>query len=109
MHAVPNVTRMIKRWMPLGDADLSLQEAMDVAGYINTKDRAMGPYTETFFDEPDPVTGIPNALFKPAYWPIGTPVPEDPFTYEQRLLGPWDEIESWQKQMRTLWFTYPLE
>ena len=103
MHAVPNVTRMIARWMPLGDADLSIQEAMDVASFINTKPRAMGPATETFFDGDDPATGMPNNLFKPAFWAIGTPIPGDPFPYEQRLLGPWIDIDVWQEEQRQAW------
>ncbi len=103
MHAVPNVTRMIERWMPLDDADLTLQEAMDVAGFINTKYRAMGPSTETFFDGDDPATGMPNYFFKPPYWAIGVPIPDDPFSYEQRLLGPWDEIDAWQAEQRQEW------
>ncbi len=103
MHAVPNVTRMIARWMPLGDADLTLQEAMDVAGFINTKTRPMGPATQTFFDGADPATGMPNYLLKPAYWAIGAPIPDDPFPYEQRLLGPWVNIDEWQATQRQAW------
>ena len=103
MHAAPNVTRMIARWMPLGDADLTAQQALDVAGFINTKTRAMGPVTETFFDGDDPASGMPNYLFKPAFWAIGTPIPNDPFPYEQRLLGPWAGIDSWQSELRQQW------
>lgn len=106
MHAVPNVAKMIARWMPLDDADLSDQEALDVAGFINTRERPMGPYTETFFDGLDPQTGMPNYYFKPAYWSIGTPIPDDPFTYEQRLLGPWAPIQAWQEEQKQLWLEY---
>ena len=107
MHSVPNLSRMIKRWMPLDDADLTMQEAMDVAGFINTKKRSMGPATETFFDGDDPATGIPNYLFKSSHWAVGTPIPNDPFSYDQRLLGPWADIEAWQAEQRKAWLAEP--
>ncbi len=103
MHAVPNVMRLIARWMPLGDADLTLQEAMDVAGFINTKSHPMGAAMETFFDGADPANNMPNYLFKPAYRAIGTPISDDSFSYGQRRLGPWPDIDAWQGEQRQAW------
>jgi hypothetical protein len=46
---------------------------------------------------------MPNYLFKPAFWAIGTAIPGDPFPYEQRLLGPWIDIDVWQEEQRQAW------
>lgn len=103
MYTVPLLAHLVKMFMPLGKADLKAQEAIDVAGYINSQKRDMGYATETFFGGDDPETGVPNAFFKPSYFPVGVPVPGDPFSFTQRLLGPWQPIEDWQAEQRQLW------
>jgi len=105
MYSVPIISRGIKKYMPMGKANLTEQQALDVAGFINSQPRPEGLITETYFSAPDPATGIPNALFKPSFWAVGVEVPGDPFAFEQRLLGPWAPIETWQKQQRSLYMT----
>lgn len=101
MYTAPLLATLIKRFMPLGEANLTDQQALDVAGYIDAQPHDMGYATEQFFGGIDPESGtIPNYLFKVSYWPIGVPTPNDPFTFEQRLLGPWQPIEDWQAEQR---------
>lgn len=103
MYTAPLLAYLVKTFMPLGKADLSDQQALNVAGYIVSQKSDMGFATETFFDGYDPTTGVPNAYFKPSYFPVGVSVPNDPFPFTQRLLGPWKPIEDWQAEQRALW------
>lgn len=106
MYTAPLLAYTIKKFMPIGKAgSLTDQQALDVAGYIVSQKRDMGFATETFFGGSDPATGVPNYYFKPSYFPIGVPIPNDPFSFTQRLLGPWKPIEDWQAQQRALWLT----
>lgn len=101
LYTPPLLATLIKRFMPLGNANLTDQQALDVAGYIDTQPHDTGYMTTEFFGGVDPVSGtIPNYLYKPSYFPIGVPIPNDPFTFTQRLLGPWQPIEDWQAAQR---------
>jgi thiosulfate dehydrogenase len=104
MYTAPLLAHLIKKFMPLGDADLTDQEALDVAGYVVSQPHDMGYFTDQYWGGLDPVSGtIPNYLFKPSYFPTGLEIPNDPFTFEQRLLGPWQPIEDWQAAERALY------
>jgi thiosulfate dehydrogenase len=104
MHTVPQLAFLIKGFMPLGETGLSVQEALDVSGFINTMPRDMGYFTIDYFREgTDPKTGVPNYLLKPSFFAVGAEIPNDPFSYEQRLLGPWQPIEDWQAAERAKW------
>jgi hypothetical protein len=104
MYTAPLLAHLIKKFMPLGDADLTDQEALDAAGYIVSQPHDMGYFTDQYWGGVDPVSGtIPNYLFKPSYFPTGLEIPNDPFTFEQRLLGPWQPIEDWQAAQRALY------
>lgn len=109
MYTAPLLATLIKRFMPLGEANLTEQQALDVAGYIDSMPHDMGFMTETFFGGNDPETGIPNYLFKPSYFPVGVAIPNDPFTFQQRLLGPWKPIEDWQAQQRAAFQAAPVK
>lgn len=103
MYTAPLLATLIKKFMPLGEANLSDQQALDAAGYVVSMPHDMGMATETFFGGNDAETGVPNYYFKPSYFPIGVPIPNDPFSFTQRLLGPWQPIEDWQAEQRDAW------
>jgi thiosulfate dehydrogenase len=84
MHRVLTAAGFIKARMPLGQADLSDNEAFDVAAYMNSRPRpAMGGLDE---DYPDRAT-------KPVDSPYGPYA--DPFPPERHKYGPYREIRAW--------------
>ncbi len=92
----PNLAGVIRNHMPFGKpGTLKTQDALDIAGYINLQARPVA-YSGTMFCENDPVTNLPNTLFKPAAWWSGCNYPTEPFSNRQRILGPWAAIETWR-------------
>ncbi|MFN0248333.1 MAG: c-type cytochrome, partial [Kofleriaceae bacterium] len=97
MYSVPQLAFLVRAHMPFGKPDtLSEQQALDIAGYINTQPRKVA-HSATMFCASDPSSGIPNSLYKPAHWNVGCVYPQEPFNETQRLLGPWGPIETWRK------------
>ncbi len=90
MHRVLTAARFIKARMPFGQADLTDDQAFDVAAYINSHERPAMSGLER--DYPDRTT-------KPVDSPYGPYA--DPFPPEQHKYGPFREIRDWyaaQKQ-----------
>ena len=86
MHRVLTAARFIKAKMPLGKADLTDDQAFDVAAYINSTPRPQMAGLER--DYPDRSTKpIDNA-----YGPF-----DDPFPLEQHRFGPFEPIEAFYK------------
>lgn len=84
MHRVLTAAAFIKARMPLGQADLTDDQAYDVAAYINSHPRpAMGGLER---DYPDLRTK-----------PVDSPYPPyaDPFPQERHKYGPFAEIRQW--------------
>lgn len=89
MHRLLTSAKFIKARMPLGQADLSDDEAFDVAAYINAQPRpAMANLDK---DYPDRTT-------KPADNPYGPYA--DPFPIEQHRLGPFKPIEEFYAKLK---------
>jgi thiosulfate dehydrogenase len=86
MHRVLTAARFIKAKMPLGQADLTDDQAFDVAAYINSQPRPQMAGLER--DYPDRST-------KPIDGPYG-PYADD-FPREQHRLGPFQPIEQFYK------------
>jgi len=87
MHRVLTAAKFIKAKMPLGQADLTDEEAFDVAAYINVQPRpAMANLDK---DYPDRAT-------KPVDTPYGPYA--DPFPIAQHRLGPFKPIEAFYKK-----------
>ncbi len=84
MTRVLTAAKFIKARMPLGQPDLSDDEAFDVAAYINSKDRPQRPNLEV--DYPD--------LTKK---PVDSPYPPyaDNFSQEQHRIGPFAPIREY--------------
>lgn len=84
MHRVLTAARFIKARMPLGEADLTDDEAFDVAAYINSHPRPMMSGLEV--DYPDR-----------ALKPIDSPYPPyaDPFPQAQHQFGPFAPIRAY--------------
>ena len=89
MHRVLTAARFIKARMPLGQADLSDDEAFDVAAYINVQPRPEMANLDK--DYPDRST-------KPVDNPYGPYV--DPFPIEQHRLGPFKPIEAFYAKLK---------
>jgi thiosulfate dehydrogenase len=89
MHRVLTAARFIKARMPLGKADLTDDQAFDVAAYINSKPRPQMANLER--DYPDRTT-------KPVDTPYG-PFADD-FPMEQHRLGPFQPIEAHYKSLK---------
>jgi thiosulfate dehydrogenase len=87
MHRVLTAARFIKARMPLGQPDLTDDQAFDVAAYINVQPRPQMADLEQ--DYPDKTT-------KPVDSPYGPYA--DPFPIEQHRLGPFKPIEEWYKR-----------
>jgi len=89
MHRVLTAARFIKAKMPLGQADLTDDQAFDVAAYINAQPRPLMANLER--DYPDrstkPVDG--------AYGPFA-----DDFPLEQHRFGPFQPIEQHYKSLK---------
>jgi thiosulfate dehydrogenase len=84
MHRVLTAANFIKARMPLGQADLTDDQAFDVAAYINSHSRAQMSGLER--DYPDRAT-------KPVDSPYGPYA--DPFPPEQHKYGPFKPIRDW--------------
>jgi thiosulfate dehydrogenase len=89
MHRVLTAARFIKAKMPLGQADLTDDQAFDVAAYINSKPRPQMAHLER--DYPDRST-------KPIDGPYG-PYADD-FPIEQHRFGPFPPIEQYYKLLK---------
>jgi len=89
MHRVLTAARFIKAKMPLGQADLTDEQAFDVAAYINSKPRPQMADLER--DYPDRST-------KPIDGPYG-PYADD-FPIEQHRFGPFPPIEQHYKSLK---------
>jgi len=89
MHRVLTAARFIKARMPLGSADLTDQEAFDVAAFINSKPR---PEMQGLAGD------YPDRKKKPAdtgYGPYA-----DSFPIEQHRFGPFQPIEAFYKNSK---------
>lgn len=88
MHRVLTAARFIKARMPFGQADLTDDQAYDVAAYINSHPRPEMSNLEQ--DYPDK-----------AQKPVDSPYPPyaDPFPREQHRLGPFQPIRDYYEQL----------
>jgi thiosulfate dehydrogenase len=86
MTRLLTAARFIKARMPLGDADLSDDQAYDVAAYVNSHPRPQKSNLEV--DYPDK-----------ALKPVDSPYPPyaDPFPIEQHRLGPFGPIREFYR------------
>jgi thiosulfate dehydrogenase len=89
MHRVLTAARFIKAKMPLGEADLTDDQAFDVAAYINSKPRPQMANLDR--DYPDRST-------KPIDSPYG-PYADD-FPLEQHRFGPFSPIERYYESRK---------
>lgn len=89
MGRVLTAARFIKARMPLGKADLTDDEAFDVAAFINSRPRPEMPNLEK--DYPDPAA-------KPVDNPYGPYA--DPFPQDQHKYGPFQPIEEYYKALK---------
>jgi thiosulfate dehydrogenase len=89
MHRVLTAAKFIKARMPLGRADLSDDEAFDVAAFINSKPRPQMAGLEA--DYPDKTTKPVDAGFPPF---------ADAFPLEQHRFGPFAPIEAHYKSLK---------
>lgn len=88
MHRVLTAANFIKARMPLGQPDLTDDQAFDVAAYINSKER---PHMENLeVDYPDRAT-------KPVDGPYGPYV--DSFPIEQHRIGPFGPIREFYRNL----------
>lgn len=87
MGRVITAARFIKARMPLGRADLTDDQAFDVAAFINSMPRPMLDPAMLARDYPDRTTK-----------PIDSPYPPwaDPFPAEQHRFGPFGPVEKWK-------------
>lgn len=88
MHRVLTAARFIKARMPFGQADLTNDQAYDVAAYINSHPRPRMSDLER--DYPDRTTK-----------PVDSPYPPyaDPFPQEQHRLGPFTPIREYYERL----------
>lgn len=89
MHRVLTAARFIKAKMPLGEADLTDDQAFDVAAYINSKPRPQMANLDR--DYPDRST-------KPIDGPYGPYA--DTFPVEQHRIGPFQPIDQYYKSLK---------
>jgi cytochrome c len=90
-----NMGAYIREHMPLGNAgELSGQDALDIAAYINDQPHPDG-LADRMFTHTD-ADNIPASLRKPAAWNVGVPYPGEPFTRDQIMYGPWAPITEWR-------------
>lgn len=88
MHRVLTAARFIKARMPFGDADLTDEQAYDVAAYVNAQPRpAMSDLERDY----------PDRTAKP----VDSPYPPyaDPFPREQHRLGPFGPIRAYYEEL----------
>lgn len=88
MTRVLTAARFIKARMPLGQPDLSDDEAYDVAAFVNSHERPQRANLEVDF---------PNLSDKP----VDSPYPPyaDPFSIEQHRLGPFGPIRDYYRNL----------
>ncbi len=86
MHRVLTAARFVKARMPLGNADLSDDQALDVAAFLNSKPRPEMKGLERDY---------PDRTKKPA--DTGYPPYADSFSLEQHRFGPFPPIEAFYK------------
>jgi len=84
MHRVLTAANFIKARMPFGQADLTDDDAYDVAAYINSKPRPAMSGLERDY---------PDRSAKPVDSPYGPYA--DPFPQERHKYGPYQEIRDW--------------
>ena len=84
MHRVLTAARFVKARMPFGQADLSDDDAFDVAAYINSHPRPAMSGLERDY---------PDLTAKPVDSPYGPYA--DPFPQAQHQYGPFEEIRAW--------------
>jgi thiosulfate dehydrogenase len=89
MHRVLTAARFIKAKMPLGQPDLTDDQAFDVAAYINSKPRPQMANLDR--DYPDRTT-------KPIDGPYGPYA--DEFPIEQHRIGPFAPIERYYQSLK---------
>jgi len=84
MNRVLTAARFIKARMPFGEADLSDDQAYDVAAYINTQPRPQ-------------MSGLESDYPDRALKPVDSPYPPyaDPFPRDQHRLGPYGPIRDY--------------
>jgi thiosulfate dehydrogenase len=88
LHRVLTAARFIKAKMPLGKADLSDDDAFDVAGYVNSRPRPEMAGLEQ--DYPDKTKKPLDAGYGPY---------ADPFPLEQHRFGPFPPIEEYYRKI----------
>lgn len=88
MTRILTAARFIKARMPLGQPDLSDDEAYDVAAYMNSHERPVRANLEV--DYPD----INRKPVDSPYPPYG-----DNFPHEQHLLGPFEPIREYYRKL----------
>ena len=100
--SVPQLATVIWDHMPFGDSKVydgngvgSFQNALDLAAYINTRPRDIHKSGKYYCGHHD-VTGLPLTVYKSAVWAVGCTHPDEPFTYNQQLSGPWAPIKAWR-------------
>jgi len=89
MHRVLTAARFIKAKMPLGQADLTDDQAFDVAAYINAQPRPQMANLELDY---------PDRTSKPVDGPYGPYA--DTFSQEQHRFGPFQPIEEHYKALK---------
>lgn len=89
MGRVLTAARFIKARMPLGSADLTDDEAFDVAAFINSKPRPEMPNLDKDY---------PDRAAKPVDNPYGPYA--DPFPQDQHKYGPFQPIEQYYKDLK---------
>ena len=91
MHRVLTAARFIKARMPLGQPDLTDDEAYDVAAYMNSQPRPQKANLEADF---------PNRLLKPVDSPYPPYADGDPFSQQDHKYGPFQPIRDWYTEQR---------
>jgi thiosulfate dehydrogenase len=86
MHRVLTAARFVKARMPLGNADLTDDQALDVAAFLNSKPRPEMKGLERDY---------PDRTKKPA--DTGYPPYADSFSLDQHRFGPFPPIEAFYK------------
>ena len=90
MHRVLTAAKFIKAKMPLGQADLTDDEAFDVAAYINVQTRPEMANLDK--DYPDRTTKSADTPYGPY---------ADPFPIEQHRLGPFKPIDAFYAKLKS--------
>ena len=91
MHRVLTAARFIKARMPLGQPDLTDDEAYDVAAFMNSQPRPQKDNLEADY---------PDRNRKPVDSPYGPYADGDPFSQDQHKFGPFQPIRQWYTERR---------